>query len=201
MDSPTKDIPIAACPHCGGQSDASLQQCAVCGCELASPKLFSHAGPWAQPEPLTMSLRTLFLLMTLCAMWATAAALNPLVGVVLVLLSLPAIWRTRGFATDWYRRYGISMPPVDIAMDFVLSLMIVIMCLTCVCTVFAGSFMFLGLVFYVPLTAVALEFGPDWASVWEIPAIIFTVASALAALAVGLWVGYVITREVWGQHW
>jgi hypothetical protein len=101
-------VDLTICPTCGATSAAALEWCQRCGNPMTLPNSESQRQPVAEmtdETPLTkaglargvrwtFSLRTMFLVTTIFAIYAAASARVPDLAIFLPMLALPALMRT-----------------------------------------------------------------------------------------------------------
>jgi hypothetical protein len=140
-------VDFAICLHCGASYPSTQETCGICGQQLvpagpaplkrlqihqfpppkpASPPTNPRPYPRVRPIPSgTFTLTTLFLITTLVAILASIIAQAPGVGIMLAIVSIPALLRTMSSAAR--RKEAGSRPDaLEMVGVFILSALLMI---------------------------------------------------------------------------
>jgi hypothetical protein len=123
----TSHEPAAHCPHCGAEVQPPGGPCWLCRQKEPQADPNSYAPPRAIGENTAaqFSLASLFLVMTLVAVCLGVFMIAPGLGILLVVVTAPALVRTT-FASSYYKQVGAPLTPAWKIKAFLVSLFVML---------------------------------------------------------------------------
>jgi hypothetical protein len=192
METPLPQLEERACSHCGALIAADAQRCYLCEHDFSQVALEAPVVP----APITFSLSTLFLFMTLCAVWAGITALAWPLGILFLIVCVPALYRTRTLVADWEKRTHAPASALEKTVQFLAALAMLLICII-VSIIAAGFTSAVFLAVGRSMQWLAHEANPPWQSLFQLISGSCFWAGTLGAVAAAIACGVFMLRVLW----
>ena len=141
-------MPACHCPQCDAQVDPAAKYCWLCNAMLPSPIAGAARLPPIRAQlvdsssrPLQYGISSLLLVITFVAILCSIIKMSPGLGIVIAILTLPAMIRTVLVAFR-RREDGRPMSPADKTSVFLLTMAISLCVVVASCAAFCFTFFF-----------------------------------------------------------